>query len=120
MEKVNDPLYEKCGVTHDEVARHFGLEPSQVYGNPDVYHGTWPREEAIRGIGFLSELEFMVDPKKKIRIEFHYDPDYPAALDTVSERMKNAPLLAQAGRGQSGSGVFFVGQAIRQRGQVFC
>ena len=84
MEKVNDPLYEKCGVTHDEVARHFGLEPSQVYGNPDVYHGTWPREEAIRGIGFLSELEFMVDPKKKIRIEFHYDPDYPAALVTVS------------------------------------
>ena len=56
MKKVNDPLYEKCGVTHDEVARHFGLEPSQVYGNPDVYHGTWPREEAIRGIGFLSEL----------------------------------------------------------------
>lgn len=31
-----------------------------------------------------SELESMVDPKKKIRIEFRYDPDYPAALIIVS------------------------------------
>lgn len=79
MEELKDPLYEKCGVTHDEVARHYGYNPEDFHRN-SVGRGIWRKEEAFQMLNNIGEFTKIIDEKEKARIEFNYDPSYPVAL----------------------------------------
>lgn len=64
----------------DETYAHFGYE---VKLEPGVGAGCWPNdgETIMRHLRVLPEiLENYTDPKKRIRVVFDYDPDFPRAL----------------------------------------
>ena len=42
--------------------------------------GVWRKEEAFQKLGDIGAFMRFVDHKAKARIEFNYDPDFPAAL----------------------------------------
>lgn len=63
----------------DEVLKHYGYNPGEVHRN-GVGCGVWRREEAFQKLGSIKEFMLAVDEKEKARIEFNYDPDFPAAL----------------------------------------
>ena len=54
--------------------------------DPDEVHcigvgiGVWRKEEAFQKLGDIGAFMRFVDHKAKARIEFNYDPDFPAAL----------------------------------------
>lgn len=63
----------------DEILQHYGYAPADVHRN-GVGVGYWKREEALaRFAEQPEELKYLSD-KKKIRIVFEYDPDFPVAL----------------------------------------
>lgn len=67
----------------DETYAHFGYE---VKLEPGVGAGCWPNdgETIMRHLRVLPEiLENYTDPKKRIRVVFDYDPDFPRALFQV-------------------------------------
>lgn len=67
----------------DETYAHFGYE---VKLEPGVGAGCWPNdgETIMRHLRVLPEiLEQFSDPKKRIRVVFDYDPDFPRALFQV-------------------------------------
>lgn len=66
-------------VTTDEVLEHYGYKPEDVHRN-GVGCGVWRREEAFCKLNDLGDFMSFVNDKEKARIEFNYDPDYPAAL----------------------------------------
>lgn len=64
----------------DETYAHFGYE---VKLEPGVGAGCWPNdgETIMRHLRVLPEiLENYTAPKKRIRVVFDYDPDFPRAL----------------------------------------
>ena len=63
----------------DEVLKHYGYKPEKVHCNGGGF-GVWRREEAFQKLGSIKEFMLAVDEKEKVRIEFSYDPDFPAAL----------------------------------------
>ena len=63
----------------DEVLEHYGYKPEDVHNN-GVGCGVWRKEEAFQKLGSIKEFMLAVDEKEKARIEFNYDPDFPAAL----------------------------------------
>ena len=63
----------------DEVLKHYGYKPEEVHRN-GVGCGVWRREEAFQKLSSIKEFMLVVDEKEKARIEFNYDPDFPAAL----------------------------------------
>lgn len=65
--------------TVDEVLEHYGYKPEDTHCN-NVGIGVWRREEAFQRLGKVEAFMRFVDDKKKARIEFNYDPDFPAAL----------------------------------------
>ena len=40
----------------------------------------WRKEEAFQKLGKIGAAVRFIDHKAKARIEFNYDPDFPAAL----------------------------------------
>ena len=65
---------------NDEVFAHFGYDHAKT---PGVGSGCWPNDgkTIMRHLRALPEiLEKYTDPKKKIRVVFDYDPDFPRAL----------------------------------------
>lgn len=69
--------------TNDEVYEHFGYEVTREAG---VGSGCWPNDgkTIMRYLRDLPEvLEQFSDPKKRIRVVFDYDPDFPRALFQV-------------------------------------
>ena len=66
-------------VKADEVLEHYGYKPEDFHRN-GVGTGVWQREEAFQRLNNLGEFMGFVDEKEKARIEFNYDPDFPAAL----------------------------------------
>ena len=63
----------------NDTMRHYGYKPEDIHRN-GVGHGIWRREEAFQRLNSLGEFMGFVDEKEKARIEFNYDPDFPAAL----------------------------------------
>lgn len=74
MEKKTFP-----DLTTDEVLEHYGYKPKDFHRN-GVGIGVWRREEAFQRLNSLGEFMGFVNEKEKARIEFNYDPDFPAAL----------------------------------------
>jgi len=67
----------------DETYAHFGYE---VKLEPGVGAGCWPNDgkTIMQNLRALPEiLEQFSDPKKRIRVVFDYDPDFPRALFQV-------------------------------------
>jgi len=67
----------------DETYAHFGYE---VKHEPGVGAGCWPNDgkTIMQNLRALPEvLEQFSDPKKRIRVVFDYDPDFPRALFQV-------------------------------------
>ena len=54
-------------------------KPEEVRCN-GVGIGVWRKEEAFQKLGDIGAFMRFVDHKAKARIEFNYDPDFPAAL----------------------------------------
>ena len=67
-EALNKKTFDE--IDPDEVLKHYGYKPEEVHCN-GVGIGVWRKEEAFQKL---------VDHKAKARIEFNYDPDFPAAL----------------------------------------
>lgn len=63
----------------DEVLKHYGYRPEDIHRD-GVGRGVWKKEEAFQKLGSIKEFMLAVDEKEKTRIEFNYDPSYPAAL----------------------------------------
>jgi len=63
----------------NDALRHYGYKPEDFHRN-GVGRGIWRREEAFQRLNSLGEFMGFVDEKEKARIEFNYDPDFPAAL----------------------------------------
>ena len=69
--------------THDETYAHFGYEVKHESG---AGTGCWPNDgkTIMQNLRALPEvLEQFSDPKKRIRVVFDYDPDFPRALFQV-------------------------------------
>lgn len=69
--------------THDETYAHFGYEVKHESG---AGTGCWPNDgkTIMQNLRALPEvLERFSDPKKRIRVVFDYDPDFPRALFQV-------------------------------------
>lgn len=81
-----------------EVFTHYGKEYAQRNG---FGYGIWPKEEALENLKKLPELVPHLDAKKKIRITFDYDPDFPAALITT-EGKREYPSIAEFDTGTFG------------------
>lgn len=71
----------------DEILQHYGYAHADVHRN-GVGVGYWKREEALaRFAEQPEELKYLSD-KKKIRIVFEYDPDFPVALHICYATLK--------------------------------
>lgn len=65
------------GLTRQSVAEHYG------YSTVANKLGCWKIETgALDRLAFLPEV---LDPKKKFRVTFDYDPEFPRALLQISE-----------------------------------
>lgn len=67
-------------MNREEVFAHYGKTCPKENG---YSHGIWRREEALERLKKLPELLPYLNPKRKIRITFDYDPDFPFALFTT-------------------------------------
>jgi hypothetical protein len=74
-------------VTAEDVYRHYGHENEVVPGN-GVGYGIWEREDALQRLAGIKDFIKFLDPNKKIRIVFEYDPDFSMAL-LLTEGMKD-------------------------------
>lgn len=63
----------------NEVFAHYGKEYAECNG---LGYGLWPKEDALENLKHVPELVPYLDGKRKIRITFDYDPDFPVALFT--------------------------------------
>lgn len=63
----------------DEVLKHYGYKPEEIHCN-GIGIGVWRKEEAFQKLGEIGAVVRFIDHKAKARIEFNYDPDFPAAL----------------------------------------
>lgn len=68
---------ERYGYTHDEILAHYGYKPDTVR---TCGVGIWAREDAFQRLESLPDFMKYVNAKEKARIEFNYDPDFPAAV----------------------------------------
>lgn len=66
-------------LTTDEVLEYYGYKPEDVHRN-GVGYGVWQREDAFYKLNDMGTFMSFVNDKEKARIEFNYDPDFPAAL----------------------------------------
>ena len=65
------------GMSREAVLEHYGYGDTQ---EAHVAMGFWKKESVPERIGMLSDvLTEMLDLKKKVRIIFEYDPDFPRA-----------------------------------------
>ena len=76
-EALNKKTFDE--IDPDEVLKHYGYKPEEVHCN-GVGIGVWRKEEAFQKLGDIGAFMRFVDHKAKARIEFNYDPDFPAAL----------------------------------------
>lgn len=76
-EALNKKTFDE--IDPDEVLKHYGYKPEEVRCN-GVGIGVWRKEEAFQKLGDIGAFMRFVDHKAKARIEFNYDPDFPAAL----------------------------------------
>lgn len=83
-----DAFKEMYGYTLDEILAHYGYAPDVV---KTCGMGIWAREDAFERLEYMPDFMKYVDTKKKARIEFNYDPDFPAAV-----LVTKATLTAQA------------------------
>lgn len=63
----------------DEVLKHYGYKPEEIHCN-GIGIGVWRKEETFQKLGEIGAVVRFIDHKAKARIEFNYDPDFPAAL----------------------------------------
>lgn len=85
-EALNKKTFDE--IDPDEVLKHYGYKPEEVHCN-GVGIGVWRKEEAFQKLGDIGAFMRFVDHKAKARIEFNYDPDFPAALLITHAAMKN-------------------------------
>lgn len=65
------------GMSREKVLEHYGYKDTQ---EPHVAMGFWAKETVPERIGKLSDaLKETLDFKKKFRVIFEYDPDFPRA-----------------------------------------
>lgn len=72
-----DTFKEKYGYARDEILAHYGYKPD-VARTCGV--GIWAREDAFQLLEYLPDFMKYVNAKEKARIEFNYDPGFPAAV----------------------------------------
>ena len=72
-----DAFKEMYGYTLDEILAHYGYTPDAV---KTCGMGVWAREDAFERLEYLPDFVKHVDQKKKARIEYNYDPDFPVAV----------------------------------------
>ena len=72
-----DKFEEMYGYTHDEILEHYGYKPDIVR---TCGVGIWAKEDALQRLEYLPDFIKYVNAKEKARIEFNYDPDFPAAV----------------------------------------
>ena len=72
-----DQFEEMYGYTHDEILAHYGYKPDIVR---TCGVGIWAKEDAFQQLEYLPDFMKYVNAKEKARIEFNYDPDFPAAV----------------------------------------
>jgi hypothetical protein len=77
VEALNKKTFDE--IDPDEVLKHYGYKPEEVRCN-GVGIGVWRKEEAFQKLEDIGAFMRFVDHKAKARIEFNYDPDFPAAL----------------------------------------
>ena len=77
VEALNKKTFDE--IDPDEVLKHYGYKPEEVRCN-GVGIGVWRKEEAFQKLGDIGAFMRFVDHNAKARIEFNYDPDFPAAL----------------------------------------
>lgn len=82
----------------NEVFAHYGKEYVERNG---LGYGLWPKEDALENLKGIPELVPYLDGKRKIRITFDYDPDFPVALFT-SEGAKEMRSTAEFHAGTPG------------------
>ena len=84
-----DTFKEKYGYTHDEILAHYGYAPdaAREYGV-----GIWAREDAFQRLEYLPDFMKYVNAKEKARIEFNYDPDFPAAVLITKAKLIGSEL----------------------------
>jgi hypothetical protein len=65
------------GMSREKVLEHYGYNDTKEM---HVAMGFWPKESVLENIKHLSEgLLSVLDLKKKVRVIFEYDPDFPRA-----------------------------------------
>lgn len=74
---IHQKAFDKLDV--DEVLKHYGYKPEEIHCN-GIGIGVWRKEEAFQKLGEIGAVVRFIDHKAKARIEFNYDPDFPAAL----------------------------------------
>lgn len=74
----------------EDVIRHYGADLEMLKHRDKVGAIAWDRESALEMLGDLPEFIKYLDPNKKIRAAFYYDPNYPKAL-WVLEGIKDTP-----------------------------
>lgn len=75
----NDAIKRRYGYSADEILHHYGHDPGG-FAKGKRGKGIWEKERAFEQLESVPYFLKLVDKTKKIRIEFDYDPDFPAAL----------------------------------------
>lgn len=78
---------EDYGVTLEEVLRHYDYDPVEIE-RPGIGVGLWPCEKALEMFTKQPEALQYLSDKKKIRVVFAYDPDFPVALHITDATLK--------------------------------
>jgi len=75
-----------CGILEAEILRHYGYDPAKFAADEKAGMGCgfWNRDNALQRLKALPDVIQYLDPNKKIRIVFEYDPDFPAAMITMT------------------------------------
>ena len=84
---VSSGFVEEYGVTPEEVYRHYGYDPAEIE-RPGMGVGFWPCEKALEMFTKQPEALQYLSDKKKIRVVFAYDPDFPVALHITRATLK--------------------------------
>lgn len=84
---VSSGFVEEYGVTPEEVYRHYGYDPAEIE-RPGMGVGFWPCEKALEMFTKQPEALQYLSDKKKIRVVFAYDPDFPVALHITEATLK--------------------------------
>ncbi len=78
---MSTDIFTECyGVSEKEIWEHYGYDMDEIRAAGNNGTGIWAREKAFENLGHIGNFIRFMDDKKKARIVFKYDPDYPVAV----------------------------------------